>query len=412
MARIGLVWERGQGQSYARRFAPLAAALADAGHEPLMVVRDTAAVARALGTNVWPVLQAPWIEAPSRVAHAGASAISGFVDLQALHGMGDEAALRMLVGKWDALLDLLRLDLLLVENAPAATAAAFGRMPVVHLGCGAMLPAIVDGRFARGARWRSTAENERAVSRTLSVVLEGRVAAPPTPAGLFAGAPRLLYDLPEVDPYAAQRQPVTDDTVSGERRIGPLDPLPSAKAPVGGRHVFAYLPFTSNVCDPVLRALLEMNLASLELFVPGMPGGLQGRLRERGVTVHTATPDLEDVLTRASHVVHPAGVETSMAALAIGRPQFLVPDHMAQAMIAHTMVAAGLAAGLRPIDSIERLQARLREFFGHVDAPRKAFALAVALQQRPPFAGGGGEGRAQVVRICEATLERARGGPA
>jgi UDP:flavonoid glycosyltransferase YjiC (YdhE family) len=66
-------------------------------------------------------------------------------------------------------------------------------------------------------------------------------------------------------------------------------------------------------------------------------------LQRQGAEVFKTPPKLTDMLARASVVVSHAGAGLSQAALAVGRPQIVLPIHSESQMIARSLEKLGAA---------------------------------------------------------------------
>jgi hypothetical protein len=214
------------------------------------------------------------------------------------------------------LFDLVAPDLIVANHSPTAVLTARGSAPLVLLGNGFEMPPTSLPAFPP---LKSGAEPVADEAKLLEVVSEvqrhrGR-AIPQTLPAILAADYRAVCVLPELDPYAEQRnEPVLD----------PLDPLPPYRPAPNDRSVFAYI----GVEHPDLYEIVD-GLAAAEArvtcHVRGDPGAIGASLAKRGVVVLADPADLTEVLPASDAVVGYASAGISQAALAAGRPQLALP---------------------------------------------------------------------------------------
>lgn len=324
MSSILLGWELGAGHGHVRTLLTLARAFAAAGHSPVFAVRDPVDVWPVLRGTGFPVVPAPaW---PSRRARFDAPLRARtFADIPAFLGWSEPAELEGMLRAWDGLLDLVRPALVVVDHAPGLALAAAGRVPLVGVGTGFSNPPAEPGQFrvldpeARGLGL------ERELLASIQEVLRRRgQSVPATLTEGLASGRRLVTTFPEIDPYRDQRR---------EPAVGPMVPPPGPMPSVAAPRWFAYLSAEREDLEEVLGDLAGTGIPG-EAYVRGAPGPVVAGARARGVRVHDAPVPVEEMLARTSVVVHAGGAGLTCAALAAGRPQVFLPEHLEQRLTA------------------------------------------------------------------------------
>ncbi|HMR33519.1 MAG TPA: hypothetical protein PKA13_19210 [Geminicoccaceae bacterium] len=390
--RILLAWERGRGGGYARRLAALAAGLAAAGHEPVLALRDPAQAAGLPEAAGVALRAAPFHESPLRTP--GDFVPDNLADLLASGGFDDRDALLRLVRRWMALLDELRPALAVAEFAPALCLAARGRCPVVQLGTGFTLPPAEGPWFPSYQVPRPPYVAQADILAIVDDVL-GELGRPPLPglAALHADTLQLIHGLPQLDPFHGRR-PASPCV----RAIGPFLPLPAPEPPPATVLPFAYVDLAAPYAPALLEAMAGLPWPA-EAFVPRADEALLARFAGSGLLIHKAAPPLHGMLARASHVVHAGGLETAMAATALGRPQLLLPRNLPQYLIARVLIGSRIAVGSGPDRGTAGLRAAIEAFVGDPARLAEAARAAAFVQGQGPFDGVG-----RAVAICRRLL--------
>src|SRR5262249_55420426 len=139
MATVLLGWELGSSIGYAHRLRLIADRLAAAGHQPVLALRDPAAVWQAAGQRRHPILPAPYVIG-RLVPGAGAFVPASYGDLMACNGFGSPDHLAPLIAAWSGLLDLTKPALVVAEYSPVLTFAAWRRVPTLLIGTPYLMP--------------------------------------------------------------------------------------------------------------------------------------------------------------------------------------------------------------------------------------------------------------------------------
>jgi rhamnosyltransferase subunit B len=330
MARILLGWELGNGIGYARRLAAIADRLAAHGHEPVLALRDrTALVAPA-----HPVLQGPIVTGRLRPGTKGFNP-AGFADLIACNGFGFADHLLHILRDWQKVIEEARPDLVMAEYAPSLVLAAWRRIPMVLIGSPYLMPPAEGARFPEREGVRQYADQDE----VLAVMREAQAArGAPLPERVtqpFAEAVRVPYGLPELDPWSRHRR----EALHGLWEMPALAPMPAEP------RLFAYLSPEAPSFATAVEALARAAIPGAA-FIRGCPAELAARLAAGGVRALEEPPSLAKAIAEASFVLHHGGIDTAQTALALGRPQMLLPRYLDQRMTADALSALGI--GLLP----------------------------------------------------------------
>jgi hypothetical protein len=326
VARILLGWELGNGVGYARRLAAIADRLQAKGHEPVLALREP----QALTDPRHPVVQAPIIVGRLRPGTRG-FVPAGFADLIAVNGFGSPNHLLEIASGWQALFDQLRPDLVVAEYAPVLVLAAWRRIPCVLIGTPYLVPPADGARFPEREGIKPYADQEALLQTMRSAQSARGRPLPERPTQPFAEAVRVPYAMPELDPWTRTRR----EPLSGLwEPIAPADPPSSVR-------LFAYLTPQAPAFPAAAEGLARAGVAG-EAFIPDCPDRLAGALTGRGVTVLREPPPLASAVAGARLVFHHGGIDTAQTALALGRPQLILPRYLDQRLTGEALAALGV----------------------------------------------------------------------
>jgi hypothetical protein len=367
MARILLGWELGNGIGYARRLGAIADRLKAEGHEPVLALREAA----ALPGRRHPVLQAPVVVGRLRPGTRG-FVPAGFADLLACNGFGFSDHLSEILKAWQTLLDQARPALVVAEYAAGLVLAAWRRIPTVLIGTPYLMPPAEGARFPERAGVRPYADQGavlevmRRAQHMLASPLPERVTQP------FAEATRVPYGLPELDPWSGRRR---------ERLAGLWEPAAPATPPSSAR-VFAYLSPQAPAFPVAAEALARAGIPG-EAFIPGCPQTLADALARSGLSIAREPPPLAAAIARASLVFHHGGIDTAQTALALGRPQLILPRYLDQRLTGEALGALGTALLLnRATATAPSVAAELHRLAGDATIAQRAELRATLIRRR------------------------------
>lgn len=360
MARILLGWELGFGLGHIANLLPVAEALADRGHEPILVVRDVVGIWPLVRDSRLTILPAPIFFDRPHIPEVG---FRSYADLLAVHGYDDPEALEPMVRAWQQLIESTQPQLVVAEHAPTLCLACYGRLPAVNLGTGFTVPSEqADGNFPILNPDASNWIGIERICSTLDQVLRRLGQTPPKSAiRAVLGDESLAVVMTELDPYRNNRR---------QPALGPLwaapRPLPLPEAPA----CLIYLPAAHPDMEMLLTGLIDLPMPGIAYVRDATPKIIDW-LRATPFEIATRPLDLNSVLPRVSAVLHHGGVGISQHCLAAGRPQVIAPVYVEQQLNCSAMQALGVAiklgTTLTPLQSglaLERAARtpRLRQF--------------------------------------------------
>ena len=394
MARILLAWELGTGYGHAARLKIVGDALAAAGHDLIFAVRHIDQAAGILGYTS--LVQAPSVN-PERGGRTGPVPVRSYNDILHAVGFTDPACALPILAAWETQLSLIRPDLVVADSSPFLALALFGRCPLVTVGDGYTQPPLhlddmplldlgpTDPGSVSGSGPGVPTERILEAIDHLQT-LRGQ----PVPSGLPAllgGQRQFVCTLPELDPYADLRL---------EPALGPLTPLPSPLPPPLAGHppgtppgAFVYLGADYPPTARAMEAILSTGVP-VTVHLRRAPAALRERLRARGAVVHDAPPPLDAMLAASAVVVHHGGSATAASALAAGRPQLIVGQHLEHRLNAAALDRQGVSRDIAGADEAEAAGAVLADMLRDEALAGRAAAAARRISDRrdaSPVAG-------------------------
>lgn len=340
MARILFGWDSGYGTGYIERLLMVADQMAAEGHQPIFALRDLIVAAPLLAHTNYPVLQAPvaigQLDPVEPMFRPGS-----FADLLAVSNFDDPLLLERLMRAWDVLLQAAQPDLVVCEYAPLLSLAAFGRVPLIAMGHGYIMPPPELDRLPIFDYAPQPYIDQDQLLRNVHHVQAARgLPAPPTLPAFLGGVRHFVTAFAETDPYAKMRV---------HAPVGPLETLPQLRELPPDPRFYAYLSADYRPLRMVLQGLVESGVPG-SCYIKRITPQLRQYLTERGIAVHERAPALAEICADSSLIVHHGGTATLHAAFGAGRPQILWPQVGDQRISAITVDSLGLS-----VDGPQRL---------------------------------------------------------
>jgi UDP:flavonoid glycosyltransferase YjiC (YdhE family) len=386
-----LVWELGRGLGHIHRLLPVARELRARGHRVVFALRElTEANQIAAALPQTEIVPAPFFVPDGSTAVRRNSAT--YADMLHECGYAKAADLAPLVALWQGLLDSFRPAVVVADHSPTAVIAAAGLVPVVVIGSGfAVPPAGVPFATLYPPAADGVEAREEAVLGSIREVRGALGLTPPTRTEeLFSWAETYPCSLPELDPYRAVRRAPA---------IGPMHRLPHPVPAAAGapEFVFGYLAGDDPRVPRLLRSLAGAKVPC-SLYVRQAPPPWAEALAGTTVKLFDAPRNLSEIVGAASAVLHHGGVSTTETALAIGRPQFLLPRYVEQGLTTESIVRLGCGLNLaaETDDWGKAIRKALREKVGRAQSR----GIAEGLAERPIS-----DVKARVVAACLRHLE-------
>ena len=173
----------------------------------------------------------------------------GYADVMAVCGYANPDHLWPTVLGWDGLLDALRPNVIVADYAPLLALAAHGRVPLVAVGDGFVLPPTHGATFPVLREGTRMAGEPAMLDHARAVQARRGLTAPKNLPALIGGAAAIVSTYPESDVYAGARPAPA---------LGPIEAGPAPLPPPRGPALFVYLaadfPHTAKLLQLVLDA--------------------------------------------------------------------------------------------------------------------------------------------------------------
>ena len=330
-------WEMGGGLGHIHRLLPIATQLAAKGHRIVFALKskiDAAVITRALPNTA--IFDVPIIRGDP--ARGPAPSAYNYADILYRRGYTSAMTLSGLIKGWRQLFDAFRPSVLVCDHSPTAILAAAGRLPTIHIGSGFAIPPVNQPfPLLHRSTQPGAKEREAKVLETIREV-QTRLNIPPIDhvSQLFASAENFPCCLPELDPYHSHR-------VASSR--GTAQPLPKVQPIPQTPFLFGYLNGQEKRLPEFLQSLVRAKVPAGIYIRRALPA-LAHLVTGSSVTVYENPQKMPDALIQASATLHHGGLATSEAALAMGRPQFVLPRHLEQGLTATAIQALGCGLNL------------------------------------------------------------------
>ena len=397
MARFLFAWELGGGYGHLARMLPVALELRQRGHEVVFAVRDLMAAETLLTPHGLSYHQAPlWLRKVTQLPPA-----ISYPELLMRFGYLNADALTGICRAWRKLLDLLRVDAVVLDHAPTALLATRGlALARINFGDGFCIPP--RARPMPHFRWwqrenmaRVQDSEQHALANANQVLL---TLGAPTLGGL--GELRdcddtLLCSFAELDCYPAR---AGDDYLGSIFSLGQGVALPWPTA--DGPKVFVYLQPDFPALDAVLAGLHKSG-ASVLVHVPGAARKTLQSYSSGSVRVSAQPLDMARMREGCDLAICHGTAGTTAAMLLAGKPLIAFPMQMEQTMAAHRLADLGVALVLSA-----EAGAQIARLLKKALAERTLASAAQAFAQRHQ-----GYDQMQTIRLaaerCEAALPKA-----
>jgi hypothetical protein len=175
--------------------------------------------------------------------------------------------------------------------------------------------------------------------------------------------------------------------------------LPAARPLPQQPRYFAYLAADFPGVESDLGALAAAGLSGAA-YVRGADPGVRSYLRGKGHSILDRPAPFAEALAECTLLVHHGGIGATEQALAVGRPQLLLPRHPEQVLTALAVNELGASAFLSGQHPTEHLFPLLTWLTQNPAAGLRARAYALAVQQK--YAAGS---LPALMELCRLSLE-------
>jgi hypothetical protein len=337
--RILMGWEFGSGNGHVRQLKIIGERLAGEGLDVVYALRRPE-VGLAVGIPADATRPAPnW---PLRMPPAGhhaqmTSATYGDFLAQLMLGPCDDLTERL--GRWHALLEAEQPDLVIADYAPSLSLLCHGRMPVIAIGNGYVLPPTTLQCFPRLVEDVPLQYEERDVVERINEALHPYNGKRP-----IAHFPQInradrtfLLALPCVDPYRTQRD---------GGWLGSLDTKNIALRMQRSQSMFAYFNEKQQTDMRLLEGLVQTRLQGKAVFSLPLRQTVK-RLELAGISVPDGLADLPHELVSCGVIVHQGSAGMAMAGIAAGIPQVMIGTDIEKILIGEAIAARNAGKVLR-----------------------------------------------------------------
>ncbi len=385
MATVLFAWELGANLGHLIPLSKIAAKVREDGHRAVFAVLDVGLARQTLGPDAT-ILQAPvW---PAHRHFGARGGYASYADLLAVVGFSDPDKLAAMMGAWLALIDLVQPAAVVADHSPGLQMALRGRgIPMVTVGSAFAMAPVQADHFPplRGDSTPSIPETRLLESLRRAEVILGRTPSPDLLAA-FRSTARVVFGIPEIDPYRSFRQ---------EALMAPPGGLPGPQKWPNGHRLFVYIGGEAQNFEAIAQALSLVNV-EVEAYLRGETGPIPEFLKMRGITIHDTAPPLNEVLTRVSHIFTLGGAMTTAAAYSAGRPQLILPRHDEAELTFGLVEAQGVAMRMKVLQEPYTIAAAIDQFVADNPLAERAHETAQRLAARP--VPDGGERAAAAVR--------------
>lgn len=328
--RILMCWEFGSGNGHVRQLKLIGERLEEQGFETVYALRRPD-VGIAVGIPAAAIRTAPnWPlrSPPAAERKAMTSATYGDFLAQLMLGPRDNLAERL--QRWQVLVESERPDVIIADYAPSISLLYYGRIPVVAIGNGYVLPPASLKAFPRLLdEGPLQYEEDRAVEQF-------NAALKPHSKELLSFFPQInradrayLLTLPCIDPYREYRDggwlgtPDTRDIVLQMR---------------SPRRVFAYFQEKQQVDMRLIEGLVRADLPGKAIFSRPLRRTVK-LLDKVGILVPEGLAYLPVELLNCSVIVHAGSAGMAMAGIAAGIPQVMIRTDLEKTLVAEAIAA-------------------------------------------------------------------------
>lgn len=254
---------------------------------------------------------------------------ASYAEVLTTFGFSRPAHLRASMRAWDDLINLTKPDLIVADHSPSVCLAARGRIPVVQTGTGFTLPPAFLPQFPSLLRESAAPAVQKQTLLAINEILDERNSKPyERLPELLDTEYRAIFSLPHLDPYSGIRR----EDLLGTYHKG----LVSSDPPREPR-VFVYAGSGMRDLDAIVQSISDRDI-EVEAYFGNADTVAARFLKNRGMKVHDQPPELSDVLARSSLVISQGGAGLSNAALIVGRPHIVYPNHAESGITAARLV--------------------------------------------------------------------------
>ncbi len=330
MKTVLFVWEIGEGLGHVGRLVAIADALQarDPTLSAVFALKDPVYGRTGFGNRTHRILPAPQLPGFQAIQSQSAS----FADILGTFGYGDAKHLRLALMAWDDLFAVVEPDLIVADYSPTACLAARGRIPVLVTGNGFSVPPWDLPAFPPLKIEMQSSENQTHLLGVVTDVLSERNVPPPARLPEFLkGDQRAVFTLPQLDPYQQFRK---------EPVLGPYVPIQGPMEFPREPRLFLYSRSEQPNIDEIAQVLWESGVP-VSCYIRGGRTVATAFLESAGAEVFDEPRPLPEIFAESTVIISHGGGGIAQAALAAGRPQIIMPNHLEATITGRRIEALG-----------------------------------------------------------------------
>jgi hypothetical protein len=364
--RAVICWDQGVPTELIRDALALGKALIEKGHTISYLVGDPVTLVDYAGSwtpddlHQAPVLQA----APHLVMKR--PPVDGFADLMAVTGFDDKQTLITLASVWNRQLQTLKPNVVIGFYSPVLWFVGRAHAPTIAIGNGYTLPPVLGTSFPRLSVDSTPLSDEETMLANANAVL-ARFGQPSLAAisEVVGNCSSILYGLPAFDPYLQLRRTLTTGLLSAQ---------PSPTVPPAEQRLAVFLDVYCPGVEMIILAVAGSDKIPVDICISGATAGMRRFLEQQPhVKVWTDYATLLKQATNASALVHHGVQDVAQHAIALGRPQLIIPWTREQEVLNYMIGWMTLSWMKSPTVSIDEMAGTFRDLLRNA-------ALTVAAQ--------------------------------
>lgn len=335
MAKVLFGWELGSNRGHIQHLIDLAAELEARGDTVVYALQQVDALPNLVAKRPI-VMQAPiWPRLLKTVTQPPAPTTATMGDILNRIGFTETGTLSAIVNAWDAILSMVKPDLVVADFAPALGCAARGRVPTIGIGVPFCHPPASMPEFPNFfGNMPSRDQNEMLTIVNNELALANRQGLNALPQ-LFGFDRMVVIGFSELDPYARWRsEPLFAPSIDVDADL-------RLSEPHNRDEIFVYY-YQSSGDVVSLWDALEGTELPVRVHVPRLDDNGAISLEKRGFIVERSPLSWNDIAARARIVLSHGGAGFVSSALAIGLPQMIAYYDVEKMLTARAVGELGL----------------------------------------------------------------------
>jgi UDP:flavonoid glycosyltransferase YjiC (YdhE family) len=359
MAKILIGWELGGNYGHLVSIRQLSSDLTKAGHECYLALQRIdsnlgclAAGEHLLQAPIWPNLLKDVHRARPKFPHAT------YGDIFSALCLDRPFALRSMIEGWQALLDLIKPDLVVAETAPALLMSARDFVPTIRIGSGYDVPPHHMKRFPTLTGEGSVQDEALAVEKINAALSQtSRQVVQSFPEMLKADVD-IVACFREFDPYADWRK-----TEYCFPAIGPIVPPIAVNK---GKEIFVYFHSVSRLIHPIWQALSKTKIP-IRIHIPNVEEEHKKAFEDLGFKYESIPVPLNKIMKRSRMIISHGGLGLSSAAILCGMPHMIISHDVEKSLngTAVSKFGAGIHNSIFELDT-ERLEEQILSTYSDI----------------------------------------------